>query len=440
MVSTGCEASLDAIATCGTCAIACASGPHSTATCSTQMCGLTCDVGFADCDKQAGTGCEVDTLTDGANCGACGKACPAVANAAATCTNGTTCGFACLAGWSDCDGNPANGCEVDIAYDIKNCGVCGNVCGAGPCISSECSTVLASGLNFPADVAIDGTSIYWVSWGNGPLYTNGSVQKMALAGGAVTTLASNEKDPSGIAIDGTSIYWTTSDVSAMGVGAVRKMPLNGGAITTIAPSENNPFYIAVDGTSVYWTDYGSPPNYTDGAIRKAPIGGGAISSLATGQPAPIDIAVDQTRVYWANAGTGPTYADGSVNSVLLGGGAVTALATSQKLPYGVGVSATQVFWTTGNDFSVWSAPLGGGASTKLAGGTPLLLAVDATNVYYTSYTANSPITRVPQAGGATTDLTAGLNHPFGIAVDGAHAYFSVQGAAANAGSIMRTGK
>ena len=44
-----------------------------------------------------------------------------------TCAGGT-CGFVCDAGWDDCDGDPANGCEINLSLDEDHCGTCGNRC------------------------------------------------------------------------------------------------------------------------------------------------------------------------------------------------------------------------------------------------------------------------------------------------------------------------
>src|SRR5262249_26570857 len=65
------------------------------------------------------------------NCGACGNACTAPANATAVCSSGR-CGYACLSSYGDCDGNAANGCEAAL-NTAANCGACGNACaGANP--------------------------------------------------------------------------------------------------------------------------------------------------------------------------------------------------------------------------------------------------------------------------------------------------------------------
>ena len=72
-----------------------------------------CNYGYADCDNNPVDGCEVNTRTDNFNCGYCGNNCYGLPNVAASyCNNGTCTIQSCAPGWIDCDGNPANGCEV----------------------------------------------------------------------------------------------------------------------------------------------------------------------------------------------------------------------------------------------------------------------------------------------------------------------------------------
>ncbi len=56
--------------------------------------------------------------TDPANCGMCGRACTGTPppNSVVSC-RASTCGFACAAGFGDCDGNTANGRERDVSAD-----------------------------------------------------------------------------------------------------------------------------------------------------------------------------------------------------------------------------------------------------------------------------------------------------------------------------------
>lgn len=94
-----------------------------------------CDGTDNDCDSAVDEG--FNTSTDPNNCGACGNVC-SFPNATAYCSN-SACGMAsCLPGFSDCDGNPANGCETSLSNDPLNCGGCGIVCPSGTCSAGLC--------------------------------------------------------------------------------------------------------------------------------------------------------------------------------------------------------------------------------------------------------------------------------------------------------------
>lgn len=48
------------------------------------------------------------------------------------------CMFACVEGFTDCDGNALTGCEVDLQVDGANCAVCGRSCFSDSCSAAIC--------------------------------------------------------------------------------------------------------------------------------------------------------------------------------------------------------------------------------------------------------------------------------------------------------------
>ncbi len=139
--------------------------PDATATCPTYPrsaprcrvgggCTFACDAGYADCDTNATNGCEVllasgtrvsDDQVD--HCGTCPTSCTITSNGSvstAACTSGA-CTMTCAGTRANCNGNYADGCEVERASDLSNCGACGTRCTAAPangvpvCTASACT-------------------------------------------------------------------------------------------------------------------------------------------------------------------------------------------------------------------------------------------------------------------------------------------------------------
>ena len=130
MLGNGCETNinLDPV-NCGACNNNCAQLPHAAAGCMAGQCVIgSCNQGFADCNKMNIDGCEAQLDSDGNNCGACGKVCPGPANVQVNCNAGQCSIGGCKFGFFDCNGNAGDGCEVSLQTDAKNCGACGNVC------------------------------------------------------------------------------------------------------------------------------------------------------------------------------------------------------------------------------------------------------------------------------------------------------------------------
>ena len=107
-------------------------------TCPKCATGKHCVVGSDCMSNVCCGGVCVDTTSDINNCGGCGRACN-TPNGTSVCSNGT-CGVgSCNAGFANCDGNAANGCETFLMTDPHNCGTCGNACATGyTCVSGVC--------------------------------------------------------------------------------------------------------------------------------------------------------------------------------------------------------------------------------------------------------------------------------------------------------------
>ncbi len=69
-------------------------------------------------------------------------------------------GCACAAGFGDCDGDPANGCEVTLE-NPDHCGVCGHSCLGGSCVAGSCQPTLVSTWGLTEDLAATDNTLYF---------------------------------------------------------------------------------------------------------------------------------------------------------------------------------------------------------------------------------------------------------------------------------------
>jgi hypothetical protein len=132
--------------------------------CNGKVCGSVCQDGFANCDLENSNACEVNTRTDLQNCGVCGNACD-LPHAAAECSAGE-CRIqtdGCETGYMDCDGDPKNGCEVDLKTNKLNCGACHEVCpdlnGTPSCVAGLCEITCNEGFEDCDDTRANGCEV-----------------------------------------------------------------------------------------------------------------------------------------------------------------------------------------------------------------------------------------------------------------------------------------
>jgi hypothetical protein len=196
--------------------------------------------------------------------------------------------------------------------------------------------------------------------------------KVPVGGGTPVAIASGVDTPFGLAVDGTNVYFTTIG----NAHAVMVVPVTGGTPAVFAKG-TSPWAITVQGDHVYWTD--------DGSVFSAPksgVGAGGPTALATGQSFPFSIAADASNVYWTNAS-----GDGALLSVPSTGGTPKTLASAIGMAR-LAIDASNAYLSTpgpsSNDGAILRLPLAGGSATTLVSGltTPEGIAVDGSSVYW----------------------------------------------------------
>jgi hypothetical protein len=143
----GCEVALRTDPShCGACGAFCPSRPRGSGVCTGGLCGLRCDLGQGDCNGEPSDGCEADLTASAAHCGRCGNRCAGPPHTVYGCVAGRCTLARCEAGFGDCNGDPADGCEAELRRASDHCGACGASCGPmGVCRDGVCSGTCAVG-------------------------------------------------------------------------------------------------------------------------------------------------------------------------------------------------------------------------------------------------------------------------------------------------------
>ena len=157
-LSNGCETFAFSNEHCGACGKACPAGMeckgnrYGIPTCSCAANQTYCPI-YCVGDWCIAGHCA-DLASDREHCGACGNRCRLSNDRSSTsiCISGL-CSFQCVKGRADCNGDPADECEVNTDNDPQNCGACGKVCDAvagqacvgGQCVVEPCEQVEPDG-------------------------------------------------------------------------------------------------------------------------------------------------------------------------------------------------------------------------------------------------------------------------------------------------------
>ena len=397
-----------------TCA-ACAPAVNAAATCKAGACSTACNAGFSDCDGNPATGCEAKTSADVANCGACGKACGSANTDTPTKCEAGKCTFACKKDFGHCGSADDLGCETDLLTNALHCGACGHSCLGGPCLAGKCQPFQLASASNPSGLAVDAKDVYF-SFPSVPaiqkVQRDGKCTPSApcpkdFAGSALNDPLTQIRGPSAIVSDGTNVLWTNQ-----AIGNIGKRAAAGGAIVNFGiAGSTEPGYLALGGGKIFWTS--AFVNGTNTAhVSSANPDGTGIAVLANYETTTFagygGIAADATHVYWASQNSGVFRA--AFNAAPCTEGSTCAAFGSASKPFGVAVDAQFVYWTETTG-TIKRAPKAGGQSVAIATGqdSPKAIAVLGTFVYWGNSATTGPtagtIRRAPQVA-ATCDGAA----------------------------------
>jgi hypothetical protein len=118
--------------------------------------------------------------------------------------------------------------------------------------------LLASSQAGATGLLADGKRVYWANRGTGSILSTDKPSADAGAG-VVTVLASGQNTPARVALDDVAIYFTNT-----GSGTIGSCPLSGctDVVRLVASNQAAPLGIAVDAVAIYWANSG------DGTIMK----------------------------------------------------------------------------------------------------------------------------------------------------------------------------
>lgn len=146
------------------------------------------------------------------------------------------CTFTCLDHFEDCDELPVSGCEIDTATDGNNCGGCGHICASGVCQDSVCApAAIAEGIGLgPTRITRAGDTFVFDESGFG------RILRWDLGEDTVHELVSDDLTGSfqRFAVANGSVFWLDRNLNA-----AQRVPLAGGPISFMfaIPDAGSPF-------------------------------------------------------------------------------------------------------------------------------------------------------------------------------------------------------
>jgi hypothetical protein len=265
---------------------------------------------------------------------------------------------------------------------------------------------LASGIQDPGRIVLDGQNVYWITMNN-----QGTVERVSKYGGWVQTIGWTGSEPRSLATDGMYVYFSSSaglwrvgawggqqpvqlapvayDVETdgtyvyyVGNDGIYAVPAMGGQIPyrlTESGLTSSQAELALDGNSLVWSDRHSDGNRI--AIARMPKAGGNVGMVSSegwdGKPVPI--VARGAKLYWMSRGLEDIFEWDLATDV------ERPVAETGEAPLALAVDGDFVYWTTGQGL-ILKAPISGGQPIVLAEGQahPSSIAVDRTHVYWSN--------------------------------------------------------
>lgn len=349
-----------------------------------------------------------------------------------------------------------NGKCIDSLRDENNCGACGRAC-EGTCADGVCApTVLASSRFGPRGIVVDATSFYITNHGSVSIESGSKTD-----GAGLSPVVGQAVFPESLVLDGSNLFWTNNSNL---LGYVGEIPVFGGKYYTMARDLPNPTALAVDATNFYVAT-GSPnqsPNCTTGAYVNGIIScsktngcfqtgcpsSGGPTVLVTDTVRPSGVAVAGSTLFW-------TSREGKYlkRCTLPGCSSPETLIAGLGGPTDVRVAGGYVYVADTDGGSVLRCPVSGQCATPKVianrQADPLVLAVDATSVYFTNFAKGvsgaGTVVRctLPDCPGGPAVLAKKGNGPWGVTVDEAFVYWVEEGTAgenSTDGQVLRVKK
>jgi hypothetical protein len=346
-------------------------------------------------------------------------------------------------------GGTAGGSGGQGGVGAGTAGQSGGTAGVGG--AGVAPTVIATLDNVPGSLALGATDLYFTMLDGRVMTVPKTAVGATIGGGTINTLASGIQGPGPIAVDGATVYWTASEPVFPGLSSFFAVPTSGGPVTEITPGGPTTTNSIAIANSILYAFTGN-----NGNVSAFPLTGttaGAGQGIFTGIATTLQtIDSDGTSVFFLFVIAPYAGQSGEVDlyQVPVGGGAANVLVKNvlgQLYDDYIIHDATTIYWTEQGTGNVYSLPKTGG-TPKLLGTFPVGTAtadivLDANNIYALlpfslirfPKTGGTPVTLASTQGGSADAYTAG-GGSVALATDDTYVYWLYEGH----GQILKVAK